>query len=53
MMAERRDMKCAVHDLEVMGSNPSQFKLGVLSTSAEDVLKPNITIIPLTFLTHP
>ena len=28
-----KDMKCTVHDLEVMHSDPSQIELGVCSTS--------------------
>ena len=28
-----RDMKCTVHDLEVMGLNPGWVELGVHSTS--------------------
>ena len=28
-----RDMKCTVHDQEIIGSNPCRFELGVRSTS--------------------
>ena len=35
-------MKHAAHDLEVMGSNPSQVELGVHSTSVLVVLEPKI-----------
>ena len=35
-----RNMKCAVHDLEIMGSNLGQVELGVLSASVEVVLEP-------------
>ena len=28
-----REIKCTVHDLEVMGSNPGQVELGIHSTS--------------------
>ena len=36
------DMKCTVHDLEVMGSNPSWVELRVRSTSLQVVLEPKI-----------
>ena len=35
MLDERfKDMKCTVHDLKVMGSNPGKVELGEGSTSA-------------------
>ena len=35
-----RNMKCTVHDLEVICSNPSWVELGVFSTSVQVVLEP-------------
>ena len=37
-----RDMKCTVHDLEVMGWNPGQVELGVRSTSVQVVFESKI-----------
>ena len=34
-----RDMKCTVHDLEIMSSNPGGVKHGVLSNSVQVVLE--------------
>ena len=41
----RRDMKCAVHDLEVMDLNPGLVKLGVPSFSVLIVLESKILYI--------
>ena len=35
-------MKCTVHDLEVMGSNPGRAELRVCGTSALVILEPNV-----------
>ena len=35
-----RDMKCTIHDLEVMGSNPGWVELWVCSTSVFVILEP-------------
>ena len=37
-------MKCTVHDLEVLGSNLSQVKLGVNSTYVQVIFEPKIHI---------
>ena len=33
-----RDMKCTVHDLKVMGSNPGQVELGVRSSFVSAII---------------
>ena len=45
-----RNMKCTVHDLVVMGSNPSQVELGMCSTSVKDVVQPKYLLGGAEFL---
>ena len=41
-----RDMKCTVHDLEVMGSNPGWIELGVrIILLSKSYLNPNIKVV--------